>query len=93
MEEHFRKLVRLQTAVGEAQREPRNSYAHVIVVPRLLQQLKQAVEEAREAGITEDDIDDLVAELEVTTERRPIELENFWDPRRMSKGWRERRVR
>jgi len=89
-EEYLVELARLQMALDETQNEPQGSFAHEITRPKLIKELGQLVEGARELGVTEEDIDELVAELEITIGRRPIELENFWDPRRMSKGYRKR---
>ena len=87
-EEHLDKLRKLQTAIDETLSEPRNSYAYSYTRPKLVKELGHTVEEARGAGVTEADINELVAELEVLNGRRPINLEYFWDPRRTSKTWR-----
>jgi len=88
IEEHLEELRRLQMAIGETLDEPRNSYAYAMVRPKLVKELGQAVSEAKMAGVTDSDMSELVAELMVITGRRPINLEFFWDPRRMAKGFR-----
>jgi len=90
-ERHLEELARLQRALSRTLEEPMNSYARSIVRPTLVKELGQAVEEAREAGLVERDIDGLVAELELETGMSPVELENFWDPCRLSKSWRKGR--
>ena len=93
---HLEELARLQkayneTLVGGVRRDKYGivySYAYGTLRPKIHKELGQAVESARKAGVTDDDIDELVLELEMETGRRPIELENFWDPRRMSKVYR-----
>ncbi|TRZ52643.1 MAG: hypothetical protein D4S01_02580 [Dehalococcoidia bacterium] len=89
IEEHLERLNKLQMAIDKTLDEPRSSYAYSYVRPRLIKELGQAVSEAKMAGMTEDDIHELVTELEVLTGRRPINLEYFWDPRRLLKGWRK----
>ena len=54
----------------------------------LFVELTKLVAEAWRVGVTEDEFEDIVVELEVNSGTRPIELEHLWDPRRMSKGFR-----
>ena len=87
-EAHLKKLRLLQTAITESLHEPHNSYTYNITRPKLIRELGQAVEEAKKVGVTDNDLEELVLELEVTTGTRPINLEYFWNPLRISKGWK-----
>ena len=89
IEEHLDTLSELQMELDKTLEGGRDSYAFGIVRPQLIKKLGLAVEKARQDGVTESDINDLVAVLELGSGRRPIELENFWDPRGMSKRWRK----
>lgn len=85
-EKHMARLTELQTMLDETLSEPANSYTRTMTRPKLIKELGHAVEEARKSGVTVGDIDEMVTVLRITNGRRPIELENFWDPRRITKS-------